>query len=192
MTMIRMAYDPEEPWRAIPGYEGLYEVSSKGRIRRVHPPNHHHKEMLYVVLEPVINHMGYYRITLSKDNVRINYSIHRLVALAFIENPECKPFINHIDGNKVNNSIENLEWCTAAENNRHAFRTGLNKYHPEFLPLLRGEDNPKHILTEDDVREIRVLLENGKYTQLEIGEMYGVSNFAICDIKRGRSWKEVV
>jgi hypothetical protein len=192
MTMIRMENDPHEPWKAVPGYEGLYDVSSKGRIRRVHPPNYKHKETLYVVLKPVINRMGYYRITLSKNNNRINYSIHRLVAMAFIENPSNKPFINHKDGNKVNNTVENLEWCTPGENNIHAFETGLNRYHPEHLPLLRGEDNPKHILKENDVRKIRILLESGKYTQSEIGKMYGVSKYAIFDIKRGKSWKEVV
>ena len=192
MGMIEMAYDPTEPWRPVPGYEGIYDVSSKGRIRRIHSPNGHHKETLYGILEPVINRYGYHRITLSKNNIRINYSVHRLVALAFIENPNNKPFINHIDGNKVNNTVENLEWCTSGENNRHAFATGLNRYHPEFLPSLRGEDNPKSILTEKAVREIKELLKTKQYTQHEIGRMYGVSNYAICDIKRGKSWKEVV
>lgn len=192
MAMIRMNDISQEIWKDISEYEGLYEVSNKGRIRRIHSPCNKHKEKLYVILKPIISKEGYYRISLSRNNTRKNYSVHRLVAMAFIENPGDKPFINHIDGVKTNNSIENLEWCTPAENNRHAYTNGLNKYHPEHLPLMCGEDNPKHILTKKDVVEIRALLKSGKYTQHEIGQMYGVSNYAICDIKRGKSWKEVV
>ena len=181
-----------EEWRSVKDYEDLYEVSNTGMIRRVHYPTYRHKEKWYKTISPTKNKEGYCRVTLSKNGIRINYSVHRLVAIAFIENIENKPCVNHIDGNKTNNSVENLEWCTTTENIRHAYNHGLNKYHPEYLPHLCGEENPKHILTENDVIEIRALLKSGKYNQHEIGKMYGVSNYAICDIKRGRSWKEVV
>ncbi len=72
---------------------------------------------------------GYLAITLCKNNKRYDFSIHRLIALTFIPNPENKPYINHIDGNKHNNSLENLEWCTGSENVQHAYDTGLAHGH---------------------------------------------------------------
>lgn len=180
-----------EIWKDIENYEGKYQVSNLGHVRRVYSPCTKHKDTRYRVLKPVPT-CGYYRVSLHKNKVGKLFFVHRLVAKAFIPNPQNKPQVNHMNGNKADNSVENLEWATSLENNRHAFETGLNRYHPEYLPLLRGEDNPKHILTENDVREIRQLLKEGNMTQVEIGAKYGVSNFAICDIKRGRSWKEVV
>lgn len=80
-----------------------------------------------MILTPKRNHDGYLRIHLWSNNKAVFVSIHRLVAKAFIPNPENKPFVNHKDGNKQNNRVENLEWCTQSENIRHAFETGLSK-----------------------------------------------------------------
>lgn len=81
------------------------------------------------LLKHDITHDGYHRVTLYKNNKPKHYPIHRLVAEAFIPNPEDKPTINHIDGNKANNSISNLEWSTRSENSQHAFDNGLNRCH---------------------------------------------------------------
>lgn len=99
-----------EEWRAVVGYEGLYEVSSFGRVRN--------KNTLKVLSQSK-SRQGYYRVSLWKINKSIKYSAHRLVALAFIENPDDKPQVNHIDENKTNNCVENLEWCTQIENHNH-------------------------------------------------------------------------
>lgn len=90
-------------WKTIEGYVGLYEVSSTGLIR---------SEKTQKLNKPHINHKGYYKVTLSNCGTKKNFRIHRLVAIAFIPNPENKPEVNHKDLNKLNNNVENLEWVT--------------------------------------------------------------------------------
>ena len=91
----------DEKWLPVPGYEGLYEVSDHGKVRS-------RKKVLKE--HPMRN--GYYNVSLFKDGKYKAYGIHRLVALAFIPNREHLPQVNHKDGNKKNNAVENLEWCT--------------------------------------------------------------------------------
>ena len=100
----------EEIWRDIEGYEGLYQVSSFGRVKRVTTGR---------ILKGSKDTDGYLRITLSKNGVKSNHKIHRLVAQAFIPNTENKSQVNHIDENKTNNMISNLTWMTAKENINH-------------------------------------------------------------------------
>lgn len=108
-----------ETWVDIEGYEGLYQVSNLGNVKSLNRVIKYrnnkkafHKERLLVPKE----NFGYLRVTLSKDNKRKEYRIHRLVAKAFIPNPENKPIVNHLDENKQNNKSENLEWSTQDEN----------------------------------------------------------------------------
>lgn len=101
-----------EIWKDIPGYEGRYQVSDLGALRS--------KER--GALRPFINQHGYAIATLSKEGQRIRTGVHRLVASAFIPNPEGKAQINHINGNKQDNRPENLEWATCSENNLHRRR----------------------------------------------------------------------
>ena len=99
-----------EKWKSIPNYDGLYEVSSYGRIRNV-------RRQTY--LKYRVNHAGYARVHLSKNcNVK-DFSVHRLVAEAFIPNPDKKSTVNHKDENKLNNCVDNLEWLTVKENINH-------------------------------------------------------------------------
>ena len=119
----------EEIWKDIPSYEGYYQVSNLGNFRGLPRitkyksngiRNYPGKNLLTETTKD-----NYQRIVLMKEGVKIRYQAHRLVALAFIPNPENKPFINHIDGNKSNNIVTNLEWCTASENMIHADNIGL-------------------------------------------------------------------
>ena len=98
----------KEHWKPVPEYEGLYEVSNSGQVRSVY--------RYKTILKPMISNAGYERVDLFKDRKRKQFSVHRLVALAFIENPEGKPFVNHKDENKLNNEASNLEWVTHSEN----------------------------------------------------------------------------
>lgn len=100
-----------EIWKDIKDYEGLYQVSNLGRVRNIR----HNKNK---ILKPIY-HKKYYQITLSKNNIRVQYRIHRLVATAFIPNPENLPEVNHKDENKVNNCVSNLEWCDSKYNNNY-------------------------------------------------------------------------
>lgn len=106
-----------EIWKDVKGYEGLYQVSNLGRVKSLDYDGSKKER----IMSPYNVH-GYSRVRLFNDKKRVSTSVHRLVAGAFISNPENKPFVNHIDGNKSNNKIENLEWCNNSENLIHAYR----------------------------------------------------------------------
>lgn len=111
----------KEIWKPVKGYEGYYEVSNRGRVKRVGKYRNQVKEWeSNVILKPAKKNNGYMFCQLSKDNKASTKMIHRLVAEAFIDNPDNKPTVNHIDGNRANNTVENLEWATYTENNNHA------------------------------------------------------------------------
>lgn len=116
----------KEEWKDIKGYEGLYQISNTGNVksleRRIDGKKCHRK-LEEKILKPIETDRGYLRVKLSRDNKVSKVRIHRLVAEAFIEKPELE--VNHIDGNKKNNCIENLEWVTSKENKQHAKSIGL-------------------------------------------------------------------
>lgn len=117
----------KEIWKDIAGHDG-YQVSNLGRVRSKDRlvlrsasrlRSEHIVKYSGVILKPVVNHDGYIVVPLGKESPCVR--VHQLVAKAFIDNPEDKPMVNHIDGNKANNDVRNLEWCTNQENQRHAF-----------------------------------------------------------------------
>ncbi len=99
-----------EEWRDVKGFESLYKVSNMGQVMNKHGD----------IMHQANNGVGYLQVQLSKDGKSKHFYVHRIVANAFIENPENKPQINHKDGNKQNNNVDNLEWCTNRENSIHA------------------------------------------------------------------------
>lgn len=109
-------------------------------------------------LKPQIDKNGYFRLGLSKNNKQKFFFLHRLVAQTFISNPNNYPIVNHMDGNKKNNNINNLEWCTYQQNINHAYRIGLSK---GKSAIHIGERNPNRKLTEKDVLEILGLRKDG-------------------------------
>ena len=121
----------EEIWKDIKDYEGLYQISNFGRVkslkRKVKNKNGY-RIVEEKILKNLINDMGYYTVNLRKDNQNNIKLIHRLIAENYISNKNNYPIINHIDGNKLNNNIDNLEWCTYSHNIKEAFKLGLNKY----------------------------------------------------------------
>ena len=123
--MPQLKSDEVELWANCPGYDGLYEVSSLGRFRSVdrYVDGHWGKRKLFgKILSPGFNAGGYKGVNLCSLG-RCRFTIvHRMVALAFVENPRNMPWVNHIDGDKKNNAASNLEWCSPSENALHSFR----------------------------------------------------------------------
>lgn len=109
----------KEIWKDVKGYEGTYQISNLGRAKRFY------KNKPEKILKPVKGQLGYMSYTFCINSKIKTYRIHRLVALAFIPNPNNLPEVNHIDGNKENYSIENLEWCTRSQNMKHGHSLGL-------------------------------------------------------------------
>lgn len=103
----------KEIWKDIEGYEGLYQISNKGRVKSFY--NHNGK----IFVKPNIDVWGYERVDLSKNKNEKHYKVHRLVAKAFIPNPNNYPCINHKDENKTNNCVDNLEWCSHKYNRNY-------------------------------------------------------------------------
>lgn len=116
----------QEIWKPVVGYEGLYEVSNLSRIRSL-PRNTKNQYKLGTIKKCTILNTGYYYVNLYKNKHSRRCLLHRIVAEAFIPNPSNFPCVNHKDGNKLNNDITNLEWCTYSYNEKHAFDTNLKK-----------------------------------------------------------------
>lgn len=120
---------------------------------------------------------GYHSIGISKNNSVKKEYVHRLVALCFIPNPENKPQVNHINGIKTDNRVDNLEWVTQSQNNKHSYDIGIKKPTNQ-----KGFKNGNSRLTDCEVKEIRNLWENGNITKLKLAEIYKVSDAHICRI----------
>lgn len=127
-------YMNKEIWKDIKGFEKRYQVSNLGRIKSLSKfinNNPKSKSIGFYSKERILNFFdnkkGYQLVKLYKDNKHYTIKVHRLVAEAFISNPNNLPQVNHIDGNKKNNRVDNLEWCTAKENQVHAWKNNLIK-----------------------------------------------------------------
>jgi hypothetical protein len=131
-----------EVWKDILGYEGLYQVSSLGRVKSCDRYVNHYlgKRLIGEHILRQTNNSNYYTITLAKENRKKTKRVHRLVALHFIKNDENYLEVNHIDGNSLNNNVNNLEWCNRSQNQLHAYKIGLQKPFNE-KPILMIDKN---------------------------------------------------
>lgn len=136
------------------------------------------------IIKPVVDQYGYLKVRLNRDNKRRLYSVHILVAKAFVPNPEDKPQINHLDGCKMNNYLENLAWATASENQKHAVEMHLTK---------RGTEHYCSHLSENDVRYIRKVYKRGsrEFGTRPLARKFGISHAAIRKIIREISYRYV-
>lgn len=172
----------EEVWKTVI-YNGevydRFEVSNTGKLRNKH--NRH-------IYKQFTNKAGYKQVCVSlgsRKNKKV-FRMHEAVAEAFIDNPDEKPFVNHIDGNKINNSVNNLEWVTAQENTQHAMVNGL-------MRPLKGEEIGTSKLTEEDVKYIRehYIPKDKKYGSRVLAKRFGVSHATISRAYYGERWKHV-
>ena len=176
-----------EIWKDIPDFEGLYQVSNMGRVRSVDRvvtfKDGGMRKLKGKVLKSYLNNVGYELLKLSNDGRGNTKTVHRLVLETFKPHVNMNDLqVNHIDGNKSNNHLTNLEWVTARDNILHAHDLGLIKN--------RGEDSPRAKLSKADVLEILQRLDTGEMHK-DIGLDYGVSRRCITDINTGRRWRAV-
>lgn len=172
----------QELWKDVVGCEGRYQVSNYGRIMSTVMTHNYNP----YYLKPHVKRKGYLAISMWQGNNRSKLvAVHRIVAKAWIPNPDNLPQVNHIDGDKANNNVSNLEWCTNIYNAHHAMKNGL------FYKGL-GETSNQHKLTVQQVIEIKTLLRDKKNTERGIAKLFGVSRGCITYIKWGKTWKEVI
>ena len=165
----------------IKGYEGLYEINRNGDVMSL-PRKGTQGRMLKRFLGE------YFFYILCKDGKCKKKRIHRLLAINFLDNNDEKPLVNHLDGDKFNNSLSNLEWCTHSENIQHAYDNGL-------ITPKKGELNGNRKLSADQVRQIRqIAASRGKhYKRKELSLLYGVSECTIKEVvnRRRNRWQGI-
>ena len=159
-----------EVWRPIVGYKN-YQISNFGRVKSF-------KQDKIIIRKPKLNVQGYLRVDLCKGGKQKDFRVHRLVAQAFIPNPDNKPEVNHIDGYKMNCFVGNLEWATRLENQRHALANNLIKL---------GEDSINAKLINEQVKYIRQ--NPDKLTTTKLAAKFGVTQTVISNIQLGKIYK---
>jgi hypothetical protein len=157
-----------ENWKTIKDYEN-YQISNLGNVKSLNYNKSNKEKLLKIRLLK----SGYCRVYLCKNGKARDFYIHRLVAINFLLKKDKDIQVNHIDGNKSNNNIKNLEWCSQSENMIHSYKIGLNKF---------GEENCKSKLKNIDVLEIK----NSNLPYPKLSKLFNVSKSLICCIKKGK------
>lgn len=185
-------------------YEGLYAVTEDGKVWS-YPKPCGSKNGMWMKLQLFTNRNNrgrphvQYTVGLTKYGKRTTYLVHRLVAQVFIPNPEGKPQINHIDGNPLNNHIDNLEWATASENNLHSIKSGLVDYHSEKQDAIRSANGKKtgkingakslRKFSMEEAQNIKHIWEQTKRSFVSLGREFEVSPQTIAKICYGKSYR---
>lgn len=177
-----------EIWKELVGNRETYLVSNFGNIKtKARNGRHYFIQSHTIKIHNKEN--GYQRVVLSLDkNGGKYYYVHRLVAQAFIPNPDNLPYVNHKDGNKNNNCVDNLEWCTRSENEKHAWRIGLKSKNTIGT---KGEKHGMHKLTQEQVNYIRSAHRrfDSEFGSIGLAKKFGVSPQTITNIVNYRNWK---
>lgn len=176
----------KEKWIDIKGYEGRYQISNQGRVKSLSREfqisfEKKARSVRGKILNMTPNTNGYLRVFLSKHSQVKTHYVHRLVAQHFCPQGIGQVEVNHINGDKLNNSVDNLEWCTKHENLHHAFDNNLCKW---------GEQSNLRSLTEKQVHEIRREIFKGVKVS-EIANKFLVSESTIFRIKSGKTWSRL-
>lgn len=172
--------DRAEKWSPIKGYEGLYEVSSLGRVKSLK----RRSRLKDSIMKLVPTGAGYASVGLSRNGSVKTFAVARLVGEHFIPRLDPGLQINHINGIKTDNHMENLEWVTVSENNKHAHRMGLRDTH--------GEGHPSAKLNNAQVYRIRLIKEVTPNMPLNIlAKMFNITKGSISNIHLGRTWSHI-
>ena len=158
----------EEIWKDIPDYEGIYQASNFGRVKRLARTlyknngwSEHAKFSLDERIKDIqTQKQGYSQVVLYKNGIGRTFRLNTLIARMFISAVEGKPYVNHIDGNNKNNRVDNLEWCTASENAKHAYKIGLAKHQTRKVAQI--DENGTIICTFDSIKEASKTLKISK------------------------------
>lgn len=167
----------KEIWKPIKDFEGLYEVSTLGNVRsidRTIKSWNGHKDIDVLFKGKILKQhitRGYMAVGLCKNGKMQNIQVHRLVAKTFIPNLNNKPQVNHIDGNKHNNKVENLEWCSSSENVKHSYRIGLRVIKDKQKEQMRkvGLQCGKKVIQKDKLGNIVKIFDSGSQASRELG-----------------------
>ncbi len=165
-------------WHNIPNYEGLYQIARNGQVKSLSRKKIVKKVGFYFTKEKILVHANhkqkdfYPHVILYKNGIKKTESIHRLLAMTFIPNPNGYEHVNHKNGIKSDYKLSNLEWMSASMNEYHAFRIGLKR-------AVRGDAHPYHKVTDKDVSEMRRKWKFRVYTQKMLSEEYGISSSRI-------------
>lgn len=172
----------EEVWKDIPKYKGMYQISNFGRVRSWNNNGNNRKgrRASPKYLKIYVDSLGYKSVAMCINSTPKRFRIHRLLCQVFKKNPCSKKHVNHIDGNKKNNCLSNLEWVTPKENSLHAKRIGL-------IDNL-GQKNGNSKLSLEDVKEIKY---GRNYNRIKLSKKLGVTKDTISAIRNGKSWGHV-
>lgn len=166
-----------EIWKDINDYESVYQINQNGDVKSLKRKSSGTFTSIDKIIRKDLNKKGYYTYRLCKNNKSKRKLLHRLLAEAFIPNPNNYPCVNHIDGNPLNNNLNNLEWCTYSYNTIHGYEKN-------------GRLNPNRKLKESEVIEIKERLKNPYWGIVrDLSIEYHVSNWIISLIKNFKSYK---
>lgn len=181
----------KERWVELKGNREIYMIGSNGNVKTKDREGARGHRVDGHILKQHENSNGYLRVSmrLDGDEKNKNYLVHRLVAKSFIPEVDGKPFVNHKDGDKHNNTVENLEWCNKSENEKHAWKIGLKKD-----IATKGERHGMHKLSENDVLYIRKnhKRNGGKLKTGDLAKQFSVNPQTITDIISNRIWKSIL
>ena len=174
-----------EKWKSIKDYEGIYEISNLGNIKSLQRLIERPKEVGSFtqserILKPSKCLGGYNGVTLVINTKKKRHLVHRLVAAAFLNNKFNHKYVNHIDGNRHNNNVNNLEWCTQSHNKKHSYNLGLSDK--------KGTNHHLTKFKEQDIIDIRSKYENEGMLQKEISKIYNVNKSTIWHIVNYKTW----
>jgi len=170
----------------IQGYEGLYSVTSDGRVWS-HPKGTNTKNGRWLSLD---NSGRYPVVNLMKDGQKKRYSVHRLVAKAYVLNPDSLPQVNHINGNRTDSRAENLEWATASDNRIHAWNTGLQVATEDHKASARKAGYGRRLFSMEQAADIRAAYASGNMNQYELAAQYNTSQAVINGIVLNKTYIE--